>query len=541
METTDNPSALLTVQNATLRNPIEDWLRDAIAPNNSPAGVPVNGDTVRGLPAAWYSISKIAGHIGVLPLNLYRRLPDEMAEIARNHPAYYVIKKRPNEFSSPAVFRETIHHHALLHGNGRAAIIRNGRGDPIELIPMLPSSWAIVVSEPREIDGIMVPQMKWHVRIDDPSIKIKDENVLHIMGLSNDGIGGISLVEAMRTAFGIAVGQQRQRGYAVKNGAKIRYLLSAPPGAFRTAAEAQAFIDGFNSYHSGADNVDKVGLLREGITAQAIGQSAQQAQELEHAIFGRQDVALAFGIESMLGDKSSNSYNTREQAARDYLVNCLQRWMTRWEEECGVKLLTTQQYDSDEYYFKFVPEALLRGTTKERYEVYQIARQIGVMSANEVRELEDMNERTDPGGDSYDNPAITVPGQQPAPPPDTEDDSPDESIDTPALAKLRRMVTASVRGLVQVEITRVHQATGKPNFCKWLDEFYAGWSLKIQEIADNCDHRETIGAEWCQASKSALLDVAGKTDQRGLGEAVRAELAKFSARADELIETLLGA
>lgn len=540
--TTEAPGLPLNVQAAALRNPVEDWLRDAFTGNGSAAGVPVNGDTVRGLPAAWYSIVKIAGHIGTLPLVVYRRKPDEMAEVARNHPAYYVIKKRPNEFCTPSVFRETLQHHALLHGNGRAAILRNGRGDPSELIVMNPKAWVIVVSDPRKVGDVMVPQMKWHVRLDDPRIQIKDENVLHIMGLSNDGIAGLSLIDTLNTALGAAIGQQRKRATSIKNGAKVSFLLAAPPGAFRNANDAQEFIDKFNEYHSGADNVDRVGLLREGITAQSIGQNAQQAQELEHAIFGRQDVALAFGIESILGDKSSNSYNSREQAARDYLINCLQRWITRWEEECGIKLLTAQQYDSDEYYFRFVTEALLRGTTKERYEVYQIARQIGVMNANEVRELEDMNERTDPGGDSYDNPAITVPtAQTPGTAPVTENDSPDESVDTPALAKLRAMVTGTIRGLVQVEVTRVQQATSKPNFCKWLDEFYSGWAVKLQDVADNCQAAETVGMEWCQASKSRLLDVAGKTDQRGLGEAVRAELTTFSARADKLIDQLLGA
>jgi HK97 family phage portal protein len=536
---------------ATLRNPNEAWLRDSFVPNRSEAGVAVNAQTVRGLPGVWYSIGKIAGHIGSLPLNVYRRV-GENSEIAKNHWAYYLLRKRPNDFCTPSVFRETLQHHVLLHGNGRAAIFRDGVGKPNELIIMNPERWAIVVSDPVEIKGIQVPQRKYHVRIDDPRQSIADENVLHVMGLSNDGISGLSVIDAAKTSLGIAIGQQRQRAVSVKNGAKIKFLLSAPVGAFRTSADAQSFIDAFNEYHSGADNVDRVGLLREGITPHSVGQSAQQAQEIEQATFSRQDQALIFAIEGMLGINDKMSYASLEQQNQNYVTNCLLRWATRWEEECAVKLLTSQQFESDEYYFRFVLNALLKGTTKERYEVYSIARQIGALSANEVRKLEDMNERTDAGGDRYDNPAIT-PGQTEASEESDDDADDSASDDSPAMARLERVIAAQVRSLVNVERDRVNAATSKDNFVAWLDRFYDEWQTRIDTIVTTCKATADaptastnndatwwgIGSQWCHESKSTLLDVAGRTDKRGLAEAVRSAMATWEQREQRLIKTLL--
>ena len=357
---------VFTVQAATYRDPIQDWLRDALAPNASEAGVPVNADTVRGLPAAWYSICKIAGHVGSLPLNLYERVNDRDSRVASTHPAYWLMKHLPSPHCTASVFRETIQHHAILHGNGRAAISRNLRGEPSELTVMQPLKWAIVLTQP---DDPGIPQRKYHVRVDRPDVFINDDDVLHIMGLSDDGIGGIGIIDAAKQSLGLAIAQQRQAVMSTKNGAKVKFLLSAPPGTFAKVEDAQEFITNFNRYHSDPENVDKAGLLRNGITPHTISQSNQEAQAIEARKFSRQDIGLLMQVEQMLGDDTSVSYNSLEMKNQAYLTNCLMRWLVRWQEQCAVKLLTQAQFNSENYYFRFVTAALLRGTTKERYEV----------------------------------------------------------------------------------------------------------------------------------------------------------------------------
>lgn len=516
------------------------WIRDAFG-NGEDGTVAVTPGAVRGLPAAWYSLNKICGHIGSLPLNLYYRPTDGQAEIAKWHPSYWLIRRRPNLLSIASTWRETMQHHALLFGDGRSAIVRNGRGEPAELILMVPRSWAIVVEEGREIAGQATPARKWHVRIDDPTKRIADEDCLHIMGLSEDGFGGIGIIDAARQSLGLAVAQQTRAVMSEKNGARVRFLLKAPPGAFRNEADAKQFVDKFNEFHSGPDNADKVGLIREGLSVEQISQTNAEAQAIESRRFSRQDVGLLFCVEQMLGDDSSVSYNSLEMKNKAYLDNCLSRWMTRWEEECAAKLLTPSQYDSDEYYFKFVTAALLRGTTADRYKVYQVARQIGVMSANEIRELEDLNERTDPGGDSYDNPAITpataAPAEQPAS--DGNDGSRSTSDQPTPTDRLHKVVAARIASLVNVERSRVEKAAmTEANFCGWLDKFYATWGDRVESAVLECGGSATLAADWVADSRERLLGVAGRVSS-GLGEAVRAETAMWNERVNQLATAIV--
>ncbi len=323
------------------------WVREAFGDTSSDLGVTVNPSSVRGMPAAWYSLNKICGHIGSLPLNLYYRPQDGQAEIARWHPAYWLVRRKPNGLTTASAWRETMQHHALLHGDGRSAIVRNGRGEPAELVLMRPDAWAIVIEPGREIGGQATPARKWHVRIDDPKARISDDDVLHVMGLSDDGFAGIGFIEAAKQALGLAIAQQTRAVMSEKNGARVKFLLKAPPGAFRNEQDAKQFIDKFNEFHAGSENADRVGLIREGLAVEQISQTNSEAQAIESRKFSRQDIGLLFCVEQMLGDDSSVSYNSLEMKNKAYIDNCLARWMTRWEEECASKLLTPSQYDSD--------------------------------------------------------------------------------------------------------------------------------------------------------------------------------------------------
>lgn len=526
------------VSAATVRGPgpIEAWLKDMLGDHGeSEIGVPVTASSVRGLPAAWYAINKISGHVGSLPINLYNRESEDNARIAREHPAHRLVSRRPNELSTACVWRETMQHHALLYGDGRSAILRNGRGEPSELVLLQPRQWAIVVTAPRDVGGVYVPAKKWHVSVTDPSIKIADADVLHIMSLSDDAMGGIAFIDAARQALGIAIQQQRRAVISEKNGARVRFFLKAPPGVFKKEAEAKEFIDRFNDQHSG-DESDRVGLLREGIEAQAISQTNQESQALESRRFSRQDIGLLLGVEQMLGDDASVSYNSLEQKNQAYITNCLMRWLVRWQEECRAKLLTTAERDSDKWYFKFVTAALLQGTAKERYEVYQIGRQIEVLSANDVRELEDMNRRDDGGGDTYSNPATSSPKKAAT----SNAAQLNNSEPTPVAAKLRKVVASHVRGLVNTERSRIERAaSNEKDFAGWVDEFYASWTPRVATTIADCDGDASLAASWVEQSKQRLLAIDGRVGDGGFTEAVRSEVALWDQRAEQLASAIL--
>jgi hypothetical protein len=185
-------------------------------------------------------------------------------------------------------------------------------------------------------------------------------------------------------------------------------------------------------------------------------------------------------------------------------------------------------------YFKFQTGAMLRGTAKERYEVYQIGRQIGVLSANDVRELEDLNPVE--GGDEYSNPAIT-PGA-------THEDSeePQQNIDAREAVSEYRACLAMVENMIGVEANKAKAAAKKGgDFRKWVTGFYETWQGKLSDKLEAIGCDPAAAVDHCAESKKLLAQCAwGISDEEELAQAVGECVANWSARADIIITKMKG-
>ena len=512
-----------------------DWF-DQVSESDS--GMVIDEKTAIGYAPVWYAVSRIAGHVCTLPLTPMRRL-ERGAEKATTHPAYRLVRTRPNPFQSAAQFKETLMAHALLRGNGKAAIVRQG-GKPKELILILPSN-----SVTCYVDG-----EKWHaVRLGDDDrlkllggtrgsvrygdwVKIPDEDVLHIPGLGVDGTIGLEVYEVSKNTFGLGLAAEKAANKDFANGSVPGVLLEAPKGTFRTQREADEFIANFDKFHAGLDNRRRTGLLREGITAKTMDHSSQEAQWVEQRLFQRQEVALLFVLESILGDDTSVSYNSVEQKNLAYLSNCLMRWLVKIEQECDEKLLSPRQKASDSHFFKFNTATLLRADFRSTVESLSMAIQARIMSPNEARERLDMNPYE--GGDEYENPAIT-PGH-------ARDDNNSEAgtVADPEEAN-RTAIIAHLKHRISVEAGHVLRAAGNQgNYVAWLEKFYDGkWSKTMENAIENIGGDRTLGKAHCERSKNELLDIAGTVTQDGLADAVSEVVSRWPERAETLAAEII--
>lgn len=383
-----------------------DWFVDWVQGQRK-GRIKVTQHTALKLPEVWYALTRIAGHVGSLPIHLYKRDGERNKSKARKHPAWRLMHTRPNPLMSASVFKETMQVHALLRGNGRAWIDRDGSGNPIA-INILPA----------DTKTVLVNGDKWHVaniqnkENELEEVAIPDRDCLHIIGLSFDGLVGLDLVQYASDSWGMGLAGLRTSKKAFENYGVPGMLLSAPAGTFKTEKEAAEFLERFRSMQEGPDNAGKTALLRNGITATVMNQTVAELQLIESRKSSRQDAALWFLLESILGDDTSVSYNSLEQKMLAYLSNCLLRWLVRWEQECDEKLLTTRQKTSDSHYHRFATGALLRTDMKSQAEYLSKLIAARVMNPNEARDLLEMNEYD--GGDEYANPAITTgqPGTQ---------------------------------------------------------------------------------------------------------------------------------
>lgn len=499
----------------SLRN-VTNWLADALlGSSNKKYVTPQNALSY---PPIWYAVNKICGHVGQLPLSLHRRL-ERGAEVARQHPAHRLLHDRPNSWQTPMVFKELLQCHALLWGNGYAWIRRVG-GRPVELVPLYPGRTA-----PELVKGVKQYVhltengddyiAQWKKPTEGNLIVFGDDEVLHLPGLGFNGYAGLSLWKVASDSWRIGLASDERIKNGFENGFKAAMLLEAPPEAFRKDEEARAFIKDFNEYHSGSENADKAGLLTRGIKANVTQMNSQEAEMVDHRRYQRQDVALWFLLEQILGDDSSVSYNSLEQKNLAYLQNCLMRWLVKWEEECNSKLLASS---STLYYFKFNAAAILRADYKTTVESLGMAIAHRIINPNEAREKLDLNPYD--GGDEFENPAIS-PGS-----PGSSNDQPDNNQDdTPQ----QKVIMARLEHLTGVEMDHVRRCCDKDNFVSAVDDMYQKWTRTMCRAVEQFDGDVSIAEQLCNDHKEAILACADiATDKEQLKQAVEDEFDRWN-------------
>jgi HK97 family phage portal protein len=381
----------------------------------------LDSKSMLGMPAVWYALQKIGGDIGKMPLQPRQTKPDGRgSDPLMRHPTWRLLVDQPNDWMTTDVFKELITQHALGWGNGRAAIVRQGN-TPVELIPMLPDrtytemvqGQKFHLSMPEIDDPIMFRESLKEVeatgRIPSGMVVLPDRDVIHIIGLSSDGVNGLNIGRIFQDALGTGQAGHRLMNRQMKKGFTGRVMLSDPGGVFSgpdAEKEAQEFLKQFRQRYTAEKDGEVAGMLRRGMTAEVLSMSNADAQLIEQMKFSRQDVMLIFGLQHLPGDDSASSYNSLEQKKLDQLESTNDRWMTRWEQQLDMKLRTEAEKQAGRLYFKFVQESRLRTDIGTTANVLSTLVRATIMSRNEAREILEMNPVE--GGDIFENPAITV-------------------------------------------------------------------------------------------------------------------------------------
>jgi HK97 family phage portal protein len=470
----------------------------------------------------WNCVSRITGAFSVMPLNIHRELGKNKT-IQTRHSSYDLFRWRPNGYQTPAVFKQQMMCHALLWGNARAFIRRDGTR-PVELIPLLPDSTST----------IMVAGEKWHGTVVDADARLRlfrgdplkpedfiwlsDADVWHIPGLGFDGLEGKSLISLAKQSWSIGLNSEKHIAQQQKKGYAGGLILEAPAGVFRNNKDAKEFLDEFKENHEGADKAGTIGMLREGIKANVMAMNNSDAQFIEQRKFQREDTALFFVMQSILGDSTGNSYASLEQKNLAYRMECLAPWSTKIEEESDMKLLTQSERQRG-FYHKFNDGALLRTEKKATMEFVSAGIAACVLSPNEGRAFFDLNPYD--GGDKYENPNTVAKGSgkpKPEPEDDTENDT--ETAATNAAIKSR------ISHMIDVECKRVSDSAAKAsthglNFLQWVDNFYdTTWQPKLESVFVELGLQDVRAAAWCHESKQRLLSCCSYSTMETLPENV---------------------
>lgn len=363
----------------------------------STSGKNVNEFTAMQTTAVYACVRILSETLAALPLQLYRYTPGGKERVY-DHPLYHLLHDEPNPEMTSFIFRETLMSHLLIWGNAYAQIIRDRLGRVQGLYPLRPDKMTVCRDESGQIYYIYTKTTD-----ENPAIKpygqvpLRKDEVLHIPGLGFDGLVGYSPIAMARNAVGMTMACEEYGASFFANGASPSGVLEHP-GVLKDPAKVR---DSWNAVYQGSANAHKVAVLEEGMKYQQIGIPPEEAQFLETRKFQLNEIARLYRIPPhMIGDLEKSSFNNIEQQSMEFVKYTLDPWVIRWEQAMQKALFLPEE--KKQYFLKFNVNGLMRGDYESRMTGYSIGRQNGWLSANDIREMEDMNPVPDEeGGNLY--------------------------------------------------------------------------------------------------------------------------------------------
>lgn len=368
----------------------------------SAAGVSVTPHSAMQVAAVYACVRVTSGAVANLPLHIKRRVDDNTREDATDSSLWRVLRRKPNGWQTPSQFRRQMQAQILLRGNAYA-LIAWSRDRVVSLVPLDPDRMAVTQAD----DGTINYE---YTRKGGSRINLPSGEVFHLVGMTLDGVHGVSPITFARETIGLSLTQERHGATTFKNSARPSMVLQHPG---KLGIEGLEFMrSSLDAYRSGGESEGKALILEEGMESKPLSMTAEDAQWIESRKFSRSDIAMFFGVPPhMIGDtEKSTSWGTGiEQQSIGFVTYTLEDHLTTWEETINRDLIPESEVDM---YARFNRAALVRGDIKTRWEAYVKGLQWGVISPDEVRALEDMNPRQDGEGMQFYDPPNTAGGDQ---------------------------------------------------------------------------------------------------------------------------------
>lgn len=361
------------------------------------AGKSINERSAMQLTAVYACVRILAEGIAGLPLHLYKCGKNGSREKVVDHPLYFLLHDEPNPEMTSFVFRETLMTHLLLYGNCYCQIIRDGRGQVTALYPLMPNQMSVDRDEKGQLYYTYLRSGEEADTMKKGTVYLLPEDVLHIPALGFDGLVGYSPIAMAKNSIGMGLACEEYGAKFFANGAAPSGVLEHPG----TIKDITRLRESWNAIYGGSKNAGKVAILEEGMHYSPISISPNEAQFLETRKFQVDEIARIFHVPPhMIGDLERSTFSNIEQQSLEFVKYTLNPWVCRWEQALTRSLLSPKE--KREYSIKFNVDGLLRGDYQSRMNGYAVGRQNGWMSANDIRELENMDKISEEqGGNLY--------------------------------------------------------------------------------------------------------------------------------------------
>ena len=355
-------------------------------------GQSIDAMTALKIGAVFRCVDLLSKTMASLPLHMMQTEGHGKTQ-AREHTLFNLVYTLPNEYTTAYDFWQMFVANLLLTRGAYAKIKRNRRRGEITEIWNIPTANVAVdpTDEKRSIyvtdsDG-KTEKLLAGEYLYVPNFRFQSDKTPHdpialaskILGLTND------LADLSASAY--------------RTGVNPGGFLEAPGGLSDKAY--QRLSEDFQRKYAGVQNAGKFIILEEGVKPTMVDRDLEKTQALESRKFAVTEICRLFGVPPHLCmDLEHATFTYIEQQSLEFVRDAINPLSVRIEQAMFRDLLTPKE--RERYFFKFNTNALLRGDTAARTAYYNSARQNGWMSADEIRQLEDMNPIPEgQGGDIY--------------------------------------------------------------------------------------------------------------------------------------------
>lgn len=471
--------------------PADDFWYQSLG-NISTSGTRVSPESAMQLSAVYACIRVLSETLAQVPLILYRRTPDGGKERAVDHPLYPLLKLQPNRWQTSFEWREMMEGHLALRGNAYSEIIYARNGAVEELIPINPDRVRMELLP--EIDSF-----RWIVKNEDGRERVVLKNsMMHLMGLSSDGLMGLNPIAVERENIGEALGSQQYGSTFYANGAAMPGWIEKQ-NVFKDDDARAKFRSSWQASQTG-NNKHKTPVLENGMKYHQLGITHTDQQYLEMRRFKIEDIARMFRVPAVLlqHEGKTQTYGSAEQFFLAFVKFTMAPWFVRWEQAITRDLIV----NDDVYFAEFMVDGLLRGDTAARKEMYHSGITDGWLTRNEVRQSENRNPL-----EGLDEPLFPL-NLGPANELGGDNDDSAESNDSRADAIHR----STAKRLANQEIAscrRFYERGLKNGEAGFIDDIAAFYGNQASRISESLAIPEIIARAYCD---NCVAEVKAATD-----------------------------
>jgi HK97 family phage portal protein len=311
----------------------EEWWDEFGTLGKTNSGIIVNDHSAMSVATVMACVRVSSEDPAKLPVNVYRKKQDGSRTPAKEHFLYRILQK-PNEWQTWFEFMEFMQVGLRLRGNAYAAVLRNGRGVPLAMIPLHPDRVTVYEGQQGQV-FYNVARFGMHetAMLSSFPLMIPSEDIFHLRwAASSTTLVALSPIGLARETIGLALGQEMHAAKLIGNGARPSGVLQTDkklsPDSAKKLAERWA------SLHRGSENSGKTAVLEEGLKWQALTMSSVDLEFIAGRRLQAELICQIFRVAPFkVGITTGVSAKNVEEVQLQHYTDTVHPDLVRWEQK----------------------------------------------------------------------------------------------------------------------------------------------------------------------------------------------------------------